>query len=296
MSAAVRPGDFPTIRAVRHYAARQAIATSSGRTIRECTRLAFTKTEPAVRISWGRQPLALRAAARPETLTDVVMMMNLTAWEGGEMLRRAASEAARCRVPGNGWVYSDVRHEFSDAWQLVRDRRHGEGVGLLELRLGRNMFPYIPFHREIDLIGLVGRHEEGHREEWDRDGRYREERDCDERDRDERDHDERHRDEDSDRDARPLPIRCLRSCGWPKLYHGAVDVRLGRVGRDGGHKHVKFRFPKGAGRVERVYVFWRYDLAARPEGHRGQDARLAADFSATARSRGSSLPEEARAP
>jgi hypothetical protein len=89
----------------------------------------------------------------------------------------------------------------------------------------------------------------------------------------ERDEHRHERDEDHDHDAPPLAIRCVRSCGWPKLYHGAIDVHLGRIDGDGHRRHAKFRFQADAGRIERVYVFWRYKAAARPADRSDEDAR-----------------------
>jgi hypothetical protein len=313
-------------RAVRHYAAREAIATSSGQNDSGMFELNFHDErclpfEYLGAISRWRIELPQENNYFDfDTLSDVVLHFNHTAREGGELLRRAASEAAQCHLPGNGWCYSDVRHEFPDAWQLFRDRSRCEEPGTLELRLGREMFPYIPGNRDLDINGLIlmfettahcpgdchevellqaerDRNDGGHdrderlhdRDEHrrDRDEHHHHERDehrHHERDEHRHDRDEHHHERDEhrhegdedhhDHDAPPLAIRCVRSCGWPKLYHGAIDVHLGRIGRDGHRLQAKFRFPADAGRIERVYVFWRYKAAARPDDRSDEDAHV----------------------
>ena len=52
-----------------------------------------------------------------DTLTDVVLHLNYTAREGGELLRARRDASARRHLPGDGWRFFDVRHEFPDAWQ-----------------------------------------------------------------------------------------------------------------------------------------------------------------------------------
>jgi hypothetical protein len=91
-----------------------------------------------------------------DKVTDLCFTHKYTAREGGEMLRREASECARRHLPGDGWCFFDLRHDFPDAWQLFRDQR-GHDVdtgGRLELRLRRDMFPLIPGDPKIGVRGL----------------------------------------------------------------------------------------------------------------------------------------------
>jgi hypothetical protein len=79
------------------------------------------------------------------TLSDAILRLNFTAREGGAPLRRAANAYAKHYLPGDGWCFFDVRHEFPDAWQLLMDGSKGEGHSRsLKLRLERRMFPFIP--------------------------------------------------------------------------------------------------------------------------------------------------------
>jgi SAM-dependent methyltransferase len=80
------------------------------------------------------------------SLTDVVMHMSFTAREGGPGQRRVANEAAQRHLPGGGLRYFDVRHEFSDAWSMLKMRTPGLQVRehrQFPLRFTRGMFPFI---------------------------------------------------------------------------------------------------------------------------------------------------------
>ena len=63
-----------------------------------------------------------------DTLTDTIMHLNYTAREGGDLLRRPPATARR-HLPGDGWQFFDVRHEFPDAWQLLLDTSRENGRG-----------------------------------------------------------------------------------------------------------------------------------------------------------------------
>ena len=72
------------------------------------------------------------------------------------MLRRAASENARKHLPGEGWCFFDVCHDFPDSWELLRmanseEKRHKQ----LNLRLTRRMFPYVPGCPEVRINGMT---------------------------------------------------------------------------------------------------------------------------------------------
>ena len=53
-----------------------------------------------------------------DTLTDTIVNLNYTAREGGDSLRHAANETIGRKLPGDGWSFFDVRHEFPDAWSF----------------------------------------------------------------------------------------------------------------------------------------------------------------------------------
>ena len=91
-----------------------------------------------------------------ETFTDCAIHLNHTGREGGEMLRRVASEEAQKHLPGSGWCFFDVRHEFPDAWQLLQNSaREKSAAAKLGLRLDRKMFPLVPGAWEISITKMA---------------------------------------------------------------------------------------------------------------------------------------------
>src|SRR5262249_32444001 len=113
-------------RIFRCYAAREAIATSSGQN--DGGVFQFNEYEDRYHpfqfqgaVSRWRMELPIENNYFDlYSLSDVILHMNYTAREGGDLLRQAAREAARCKLPGDGWAFFDVRHEFPDAWELFR--------------------------------------------------------------------------------------------------------------------------------------------------------------------------------
>jgi hypothetical protein len=107
-----------------------------------------------------------------DSLTDVVIQVNYTAREGGEILRKAADESTRRRLPADGWRLFDIRREFADAWALLeRDMREGvkgparKDMGDFKphrkptspelcLLLNRNMFPFLTGRRSVTVVRL----------------------------------------------------------------------------------------------------------------------------------------------
>ena len=80
-----------------------------------------------------------------DTLSDLVLHLNFTAREGGELLRHAANKAAQRHLPGAGVRFFDIRHDFPDAWaglrgDITEEQLHRE----LPLRMSHAMFPFLP--------------------------------------------------------------------------------------------------------------------------------------------------------
>jgi len=152
-------------RAVRQYAAREAIATSSGKSDSGLFEMNF-QDERYLPFEYQGAASHWRVELPREnnyfdfdTVSDLILGLSYTAREGGELLRRATSECAKKRLPGDGWCFFDVRHDFPDAWELLRmpaaegNRRCKQ----LSLKLIRRMFPYVPGFRDvrIDRITLL---------------------------------------------------------------------------------------------------------------------------------------------
>ena len=139
-------------RFVREYLALDAIATSSGRDDSGLFQLSFGDErylpfEFRGAASRWRLELPLDTNYFPrDTLTDVVLHVNYTAREGGDALREAAGRAAACRLPGDGLRVFDVREELPGAL-----RRPPERPWELDLRLTRDMFPFLPGRPELSV-------------------------------------------------------------------------------------------------------------------------------------------------
>jgi hypothetical protein len=248
-------------RLVYTYGAREAIATSGGQNDSGLFELNFHDErylpfEFQGAVSRWRIELPRENNYFPmDTLTDLIVHLNYTAREGGEMLRRAASKAAANYLPGSGWVFFDVRYEFPDAWRLLEDGCADEHrKPRLALRLDRKMFPYVPGLDEIvvDRMSLVYDSEPevescgctgecnypaierpaahfvkfSHRDRAGRNG--------------------------SD------GVSCVATDDWPDLYYGTLETQLGPIGRDQRGTEVAFEFPEHSGRIERVFLLCRY--------------------------------------
>jgi hypothetical protein len=250
-------------RVVRMYGAKEAIATSSGQNDSGLFELNF-RDERYLPFEFQGAVCRLRIELPPEnnyfpmeSLTDVILHVNHTSREGGELLRRAASRTAQKHLPGSGWCFFDVRHEFPDAWELLQDSRmENDAKAKLALCLERRMFPYIPSAGELSITGLAVLFQTDSDDECERwktaecpcpqegeparciVGFKRRGRDCDD-------------DE--------LEISCLASEDSPSLYWGVFDTQIGPL--DGGRERteIQFQFPKGIGEIERVYLLCRYE-------------------------------------
>jgi hypothetical protein len=248
-------------RIVHMYGAEEAIATSSGqddsgmfeRSLRDERRLPFEFHGAVCRL---RIEMPQDNNYMPmEQLTEFVLTLNHTAREGGYPLACAARESARKHLPGSGWCYFDVRHDFQDAWQLLQNGcREKKGGARLAFGLERKMFPYVPALGELAITEMAivfqsadhepcgceagecpcpqGCHPDCHVVEF-RHGR------------------QKHNGEASQ-------VSCLSCAEAPELYYGIFDTRLGPVGRDQQRTEVEFRFPENIGELERVYVLCRY--------------------------------------
>jgi hypothetical protein len=186
------------------------------------------------------------------SLSDVVLHLNYTAREGGDVLRAAASDAARCRLPGDGLRLVDVRRDLPDAWyglQSEGEAEHQRGWRRhFDLRLTESMFPTVPERRVRWVQGLqifieapdadpdanVVVHFEPHEHEHEHD----EECDCDR-----------------------IDVHCIASSEWPGIYWGVVDLSGKRLGPLGGTQPSRlgtFEMPDELGEVCNVRLVVAY--------------------------------------
>jgi hypothetical protein len=240
-------------RIVKSYAATEAIATSSGQNDSGLFELSFRDErylpfEFAGAISRWRIELPQENNQFDlDTLSDVILHLNYTAREGGEMLRNAANTIAQQFLPGAGVRFFDVRHEFPDAWQILQGCATGGKTHRdLGLRLNRKMFPFLPGLRNVKihrlelffeapgaepsashLVKFLAGHWNGHTKE--------ERCDCDVQN-----------------------IYCIASAEWPGLYHGILDIQAKPLNQSENHSLGTFRFPHQAGEISRVFLVCGY--------------------------------------
>jgi hypothetical protein len=243
-------------RIVKAYAATEAVATSSGQNDSGLFELSF-RDERYLPFEFAGAVSRWRLEVPPEnnqfdfdTLSDVVLHLNYTAREGGDVLRRVANRAAQGHLPGAGLRLFDIRHDFPDAWHRLHtgpaDRRR---PGLLPLRVGRERFPFLPGHRDLRINRL-----EIFFEVSDPDGR------ASQVVRSLIRHEVEHGAEDACECA-GTDIVCVASPEWPRLYHGVLDVHLGRLGRVDGELDLgTMRFPHHCGRVTRAFLVCGYEV------------------------------------
>jgi Tc toxin complex TcA C-terminal TcB-binding domain len=275
-------------RIVREYAARESIATSSGQNDSGMFELNF-RDERYLPFEYLGAVSRWRIELPPEnnyfdldTLSDVILHLNYTSREGGDMLRAAASQSARGRLPGDGLRLFDVRHDFPDAWPALRepdredhrkdhreshreghrtDHREGHQADHREGRDDRRrlrlsftaaMFPFIPGHRVrgVDRLVLV------FAAPGAVPGHHHLVRLC----RDEPGRDEPGRDDITE-------FTCVADEAWPGFFFGAIDLRerpLGplRAGRPAG---CTVEIPLAAGEVSSAYVIAHYDAERWPQ-------------------------------
>ncbi len=246
-----RPND-PRI--VERLGATEAIATSGGRADGGLFEISFRDErylpfEFAGAVSrWLIELPAENTFFDLDTLSDVVMHLNYTAREGGEVLRQAANESAQRHLPGAGLRFVDVRNELPDAWSQFQgaarnERRRRE----LVIHIGRSMLPFLPGHREVrihqlELLFVAPDAEPsvhhtldflpGHGSEGQRGKKEREE----------------------ERDRRAVDVPCVASERWPGLFHGIVQLDTSRMGELG-----TFAFPPTLGHVTEAFLFCRFE-------------------------------------
>jgi hypothetical protein len=230
-------------RMVRSYAAREAIATSSGQSDSGMFELNFGD-ERYLPFEYQGAVSRWRIELPPEnnyfdmdTLSDVIINLNYLSREGGGMLRQAAMEAARNHLPGEGWCFFDVRHEFPDAWQMLRNSYREKGRDArLGLQMERKMFPFLPGSDEVSITRIaVLFHARGHGCDCPKTGdcrcQYEREPDCRVLEFTCGDH---------HRDGRPTRVSCVRTEEWPDLYYGLFETEIGPVGKGGRVRRSSF--------------------------------------------------------
>jgi hypothetical protein len=235
-------------RMVRQYAARESIATSTGKNDSGMFDVNFRDDPRYFPYEYLGAICRLRLELPPEnnyfdleSLNDAIIHLNYTSREGGPLLRQAASEVAQRHLPGDGWCFFDIRSDFPDAWHLFRDAaRKDEGERRLDFAFRRSLFPYIPCRPELFVSEMLLVYET---EDCDRTGCTYVGFAI---------HDDEHR------RAECEEFSCVPSDKWPDLHHGSVRTWLGPLNGARESKRVQFRFRTDAGTIRRVFLFCRY--------------------------------------
>jgi len=261
-------------RKVRQYTAQEAIATSSGKNdaglfeinFRDERYLPFEYRGAASR--WRVELPRENNYFDLDTVSDFILRVDYKAREGGEMLRRAANASARRHLPGDGWCFFDVRHDFPDAWELLRvEEDEKKRSRELALRLTRRMFPYVPEAPEllIDRMVLLFETEESAAEGIENEPHCCDVEEC-------RCRECRPRDSyeiglrlgaDCSRDRRErdkTTARCV--VGRGVLYEGCFDLADAPIL---GESVPRFEIPPETGTIRRIYLFCHYVRADRDE-------------------------------
>jgi hypothetical protein len=239
-------------RIVREYAARESIATSSGQNDSGMFELNF-RDDRYLPFEYQGAVSRWRLELPPEnnyfdlsTVSDVVLHLSYTAREGGEVLRAAAAEDARGRLPGDGLRVFDVRHDFPDAWPATwrPEPEAGDGAAhghrSLRLDLTPAMFPFVPGRRARKVDRLVLMFEAPDAEP----GRH---------------HLVRFWSQDGGRD-RSTEFSCIADGAWPGYFCGPVDLMTSPLGplRDEHPATCGFDFPGRTAEIGNVFVIARY--------------------------------------
>jgi hypothetical protein len=167
-------------RLTHRYAATQAVVTSTGQNDAGLFEVNF-RDERYLPFEYNGAVSRWKIELPPDnnqfdvdSLCDFIVRLSYTAREGGELLRRAANAAAKCRLPGNGIRYFDVHHEFPDLWNLFRGLRHHdrgcsgadhshESAGWTKcspetfsfsLRFKRSMSPYLCGRPQVKILTI----------------------------------------------------------------------------------------------------------------------------------------------
>jgi hypothetical protein len=252
-------------RMVKIYGARDAIATSGGQNDSGLFELSFNDPrylpfEFMGAVSrWRIELPPENNYFDPNTLTDTVLHVNYTAREGGELLRRAAAEAARGKLPGDGWSFFDLRHDFPDGWELFhRPAAREADKRDLSLHLRRSYFPYLPGNPELRITRFMLLFETADMPE--RAPTTTEDcccpqpeafgahvvifRDCLDRSREH---------------GRANTLICRAAAEWPRLYSGMAEVDMMPFGKPSERNEVVLEFPDDIGDITHAYLYARYE-------------------------------------
>lgn len=237
-------------RIVRRYAAKEAVATSTGQNDSGMFEVNFNderylpfELEGAVS-RWRLELPGNNNQFDIDTLSDAILHLNYTSREGGDVLRQAANKVGQRRLYGPTIRFFDVKQEFPDEWRRFKSSKSEQRRLTVPLRHG--MFAFLPgspdlgIERLVILIEACGAQPSTHhivkylipdptRYEYDDDCFIGEE-----------------------------DIYCVASREWPDLYHGVMEHPTGHLRNKGDNSVQAFLFPSDIEDVSRVFLFFVY--------------------------------------
>lgn len=254
-------------RMVKFYGAREAIATSSGQNDSGMFELNFSDPrylpfEYMGAVSRWRLELPPENNYFPlHTLTDVILHLNYTSREGGEVLRTAAMSSARHKLPGDGLSFFDMRYDFPDAWERFRlSCKKEHSIRELTVRISRKFLPFLPQDPELCITKFVLLF--AAEEILDRSCPEIDACPCPDRKvcashviKFKTHHHTHHYE---DRDCKEERFTCYAASEWPRLYSDMINVDLHPFGKDGGSCDITFGFPNQLGKIVHAYLFCHY--------------------------------------
>lgn len=240
-------------RILKLYAATKATATSSGQNDAGMFEVRFGD-ERYLPFEFQGAVSCWRIELPPEnnqfdldSLSDMILHLNYTAREGGDLLRTAANEVAQLNLPGGGRQYFDIKREFPNEWHRFNaSLKVSDQPSELNIQLARKMFPYLFGNKKLYIQQIAiffeapGAEPSAHRivELWvDEEGKpvKDETRKCD-----------------------VHSIHCVATEHLPGLFHGVLDIELGPIPEDGSFDLGALRFTSDVKEVFETFVIFKY--------------------------------------
>jgi len=249
---------------VKFYGAREAIATSGGQNDSGMFELSFNDPR-YLPFEYMGAVSRWRIELPPEnnyfdlnTLTDPILHLNYTAREGGEVLRTAAMASARRKLPGDGWSFFDVRHDFPDAWERFRCSHNKEQHRTRELtvKISRKFLPFLPRNPEIRITKFVLLFEA--EEMIDHSCPEIDACPCPDPQVSASHIIKFNTQYDRDCDREEKCFICYSASQWPKLYSGTINADLPPFGKRHESSNITFGFPNHL-KIVHAYLFCHYE-------------------------------------
>jgi hypothetical protein len=254
-------------RVVKHYGAREAIATSSGQNDSGLFELNF-HDERHLPFEFQGAVSCWRIEIPPEnnyfdmdSLSDVILHKNYTSREGGISLRDAAHAFARNKLPGNGWIFLDLRRNFPDVWESFRRScRDHKLERSMTLKLTRKFSPFLPGDPALRItkLAVVFETEECR------------EHSCPEISNCPCAHDNikgshlvevtvDHPDDDRD-DTDEVEINCSSSTDWPNQYYGIGNIKVEPIDKWHDRHDLVLTFSNTFCELRQAFLLCRYEV------------------------------------